>query len=74
MMTYIRILLVSTVIAAQALTLNAQSLSVTLKSTASYPQLSADFFLLDKDGFPLSPVTKDDIRISENGTQKISSH
>lgn len=70
MMTYIRILLVSTVVAAQALTLNAQSLSVTLKSTASYPQLSADFFLLDKDGFPLSPVTKDDIRISENGTQK----
>lgn len=70
MMTYIRILLVSTVVAAQALTLNAQSLSVTLKSTASYPQLSADFFLLDKDGFPLSPVTKDDIRITENGTQK----
>jgi hypothetical protein len=70
MMTYIRILLVSTVIAAQALTLNAQTLSVTLKSTASYPQLSADFFLLDKDGLPLNPVSKDDLRITEGGTQR----
>jgi|GEM_PF-2259686 hypothetical protein len=70
MMTYIRILLISTVIAAQALTLNAQTLSVTLKSTASYPQLSADFFLLDKDGLPLNPVSKDDLRITEGGTQR----
>lgn len=70
MITYARIFFFCVLLLTNTIVLSAQTLSVTLKSTASYPQIAADFFLLDKDGIPLNPVTKDDIRVTEAGTQQ----
>lgn len=47
-----------------------QSLTVTVKNTSPYPQITSDFLALDKDVLPYSPINETDIRVTENGVQK----
>lgn len=49
---------------------HSQSLTVTVKNTSPYPQITSDFLALDKDVLPYNPINETDIRVTENGVQK----